>query len=67
MHIVVLIVLCFFTAWLIAYLDHGVKFLEFLFDFENLLVGMVMSAFVLFFVYVMLKLAYRILKFAFGE
>jgi hypothetical protein len=55
MRIVALIIMCFLVAWLMAYLDHRAKFIELVVDFESLIIGMVIGAFILYALYGMLR------------
>ena len=55
MRIVVLIILSFLVTWLIAHLDHRATFLQMLFDWEALVVGMLVSAAILYIVYQILQ------------
>lgn len=58
MRFVVLILLSFLVAWLIAYLDHRATLLQFILDWESLVVGMLVSAGILYLVYYTLGIGF---------
>jgi len=53
------LVLCFLTAWLIAYLDHRARFADLISDVPNLIVGMLFSAGILGILYSLLKATFE--------
>jgi hypothetical protein len=59
MRIVVLIVLSFLVTWLLFYLDHRATFLQVLFDWEQLVVGMLVSAGILYLAYSALEMVFQ--------
>lgn len=59
MRIVTLITLSFLVTWLIAYLDHRATFLQLLVDWDDLAVGMFVSAGLLYLAYKILQALFR--------
>jgi hypothetical protein len=55
MRVVAFIIMCFLVAWLMAYLDHRAKLIELVVDFESLIVGMLIGAFILYALYGILR------------
>ncbi len=59
MHIVALIILSFLLFWFLKYLDERATFLQVIFDWENLITGMVMCAIVLAVLYLALRKVFQ--------
>jgi hypothetical protein len=59
MQTVALVLLSFFGAWLLLYLDHRAKFVELFFDIPGLLFGMMVAFIILYLVWSILNLAFQ--------
>ena len=57
-----LIIVCFFVAWLFAYLDSRVKFSQFIIDIPSVIGWMIAAGFVLFMIYSFLKMLFESAK-----
>jgi len=59
MQTVIVLVLCFLGAWLIANLNHKAKFIELFTDLPQLLIGMLVAFVALFLLYGILRLGFE--------